>query len=120
FSSRRRHTRFSRDWSSDVCSSDLDGASSPFFMFMPFALLSATLHWRWRGALWTGLICIVALLFLVATDSTAIVDPDVGATTDVSRILFMVVSGILLVWLGAHQEEVRTELDRKSTRLNSS
>src|SRR5690606_39635227 len=26
FSSRRRHTRFSRDWSSDVCSSDLIGA----------------------------------------------------------------------------------------------
>src|SRR5690606_4241388 len=28
FSSRRRHTRFSRDWSSDVCSSDLGQASS--------------------------------------------------------------------------------------------
>src|SRR5690606_39543934 len=27
FSSRRRHTRFSRDWSSDVCSSDLLRAS---------------------------------------------------------------------------------------------
>src|SRR5690606_40475993 len=26
FSSRRRHTRFSRDWSSDVCSSDLNVA----------------------------------------------------------------------------------------------
>src|SRR5207245_3191746 len=26
FSSRRRHTRCYRDWSSDVCSSDLDGA----------------------------------------------------------------------------------------------
>src|SRR6266436_3702341 len=26
FSSRRRHTRCSRDWSSDVCSSDLDRA----------------------------------------------------------------------------------------------
>src|SRR5690606_7755472 len=26
FSSRRRHTRFSRDWSSDVCSSDLADA----------------------------------------------------------------------------------------------
>src|SRR5690606_39497361 len=25
FSRRRRHTRFSRDWSSDVCSSDLAG-----------------------------------------------------------------------------------------------
>src|SRR5438270_13470299 len=27
FSSRRRHTRFDCDWSSDVCSSDLDGFS---------------------------------------------------------------------------------------------
>src|SRR5690606_39708491 len=27
FSSRRRHTRFSRDWSSDVCSSDLGQGS---------------------------------------------------------------------------------------------
>src|SRR5690606_40151168 len=28
FSSRRRHTRFSRDWSSDVCSSDLVAPST--------------------------------------------------------------------------------------------
>src|SRR5690606_40991204 len=30
FSSRRRHTRFSRDWSSDVCSSDLNPAPVDF------------------------------------------------------------------------------------------
>src|SRR6266704_4355641 len=30
FSSRRRHTRSKRDWSSDVCSSDLASASLPF------------------------------------------------------------------------------------------
>src|SRR5687768_18220311 len=29
FSSRRRHTRCSRDWSSDVCSSDLSEAQAP-------------------------------------------------------------------------------------------
>src|SRR2546429_1325264 len=29
FSSRRRHTRCSRDWSSDVCSSDLAGQADP-------------------------------------------------------------------------------------------
>src|SRR5258707_7847310 len=29
FSSRRRHTRYWRDWSSDVCSSDLNRNSSP-------------------------------------------------------------------------------------------
>src|SRR5690606_40573815 len=28
FSSRRRHTRFSRDWSSDVCSSDLGATAA--------------------------------------------------------------------------------------------
>src|SRR5256886_11258248 len=49
FSSRRRHTRFDCDWSSDVCSSDLlrpsnrarcDGsASSP-------CSLASTTHWR--------------------------------------------------------------------------
>src|SRR5207253_3853835 len=29
FSSRRRHTRWPRDWSSDVCSSDLAGVGYP-------------------------------------------------------------------------------------------
>src|SRR5690606_41098065 len=37
FSSRRRHTRFSRDWSSDVCSSDL----SPRPHLIGFAALGA-------------------------------------------------------------------------------
>src|SRR5690606_40670416 len=32
FSSRRRHTRFSRDWSSDVCSSDLGTPSASTVM----------------------------------------------------------------------------------------
>src|SRR5690606_40053610 len=31
FSSRRRHTRFSRDWSSDVCSSDLLISTDPIY-----------------------------------------------------------------------------------------
>src|SRR5256884_9642653 len=41
FSSRRRHTRCSRDWSSDVCSSDLDlacVASGRFDGFWEFGL----------------------------------------------------------------------------------
>src|SRR5690606_40758199 len=32
FSSRRRHTRFSRDWSSDVCSSDLQPVGVPVYL----------------------------------------------------------------------------------------
>src|SRR5206468_9619578 len=33
FSSRRRHTRSDRDWSSDVCSSDLQGAKALHILF---------------------------------------------------------------------------------------
>src|SRR5690606_40261004 len=43
FSSRRRHTRFSRDWSSDVCSSDLrlhEGAATPWPRYGRAALRS--------------------------------------------------------------------------------
>src|SRR6266496_4983121 len=39
FSSRRRHTRSLRDWSSDVCSSDLHG---PGARWQPFELRLAT------------------------------------------------------------------------------
>src|SRR5256884_633186 len=42
FSSRRRHTRCSRDWSSDVCSSDLEPAEAP-----------VTLRFRWFSCLAT-------------------------------------------------------------------
>src|SRR5690606_2391315 len=40
FSSRRRHTRFSRDWSSDVCSSDLYYSFTNFDAFSTFADLN--------------------------------------------------------------------------------
>src|SRR5690606_34531727 len=36
FSSRRRHTRFSRDWSSDVCSSDLVQSTWSYFTMEKF------------------------------------------------------------------------------------
>src|SRR5690606_39539423 len=39
FSSRRRHTRFSRDWSSDVCSSDLSG------QVIPLSVICASCLW---------------------------------------------------------------------------
>src|SRR5690606_40800602 len=46
-SSRRRHTRFSRDWSSDVCSSDLlaaEGRDQPVALAVERVLLAADLH----------------------------------------------------------------------------
>src|SRR5690606_40417098 len=43
FSSRRRHTRFSRDWSSDVCSSDLLFAL--LAMVVGFLEADRVVHW---------------------------------------------------------------------------
>src|SRR5690606_41192277 len=67
FSSRRRHTSFSRDWSSDVCSSDLPLP----FRFLPWLFSAAALtalymlvpncRVPWRNALLAGML--IALLF---------------------------------------------------------
>src|SRR5256886_8512859 len=54
FSSRRRHTRFDCDWSSDVCSSDLlartpaSAAGSAWSGTVPSELEA---RWRWQGRL---------------------------------------------------------------------
>src|SRR3712207_7137337 len=49
FSSRRRHTRYWRDWSSDVCSSDLD--THLFFALKDVRVRNAVTEIR-RGARW--------------------------------------------------------------------
>src|SRR5438445_13456203 len=58
FSSRRRHTRYWRDWSSDVCSSDLDrtGGSDDEVVFVPALAGLGAPFWapEARGA-WLGL-----------------------------------------------------------------
>src|SRR5690606_40733626 len=58
FSSRRRHTRFSRDWSSDVCSSDLDKYGDDFgYADLRLAYVMATAWhetgcFKWLKEIW--------------------------------------------------------------------
>src|SRR2546429_3353832 len=46
FSSRRRHTRCSRDWSSDVCSSDLDVVIQSADIYTPRRLVADAEHFQ--------------------------------------------------------------------------
>src|SRR5690606_40704301 len=57
FSSRRRHTRFSRDWSSDVCSSDLRDPWSPAVVKLSIDFEHPSRVWWEAGgqALWDAL-----------------------------------------------------------------
>src|SRR5690606_11424360 len=63
FSSRRRHTRFSRDWSSDVCSSDLivtpnkkaNSASMEYTESLRAARRQGGSHYLYEGTVGAGL-----------------------------------------------------------------
>src|SRR5699024_12500105 len=46
FSSRRRHTRSKRDWSSDVCSSDLTGERKLYRVWFCKSRLCPMCNWR--------------------------------------------------------------------------
>src|SRR5207249_10982530 len=64
FSSRRRHTRSKRDWSSDVCSSDLGGGRTNFSRIVTNS--SAALGWM--PTVWSN-------IFFEAPHLTAIARP---------------------------------------------
>src|SRR3712207_8768987 len=56
FSSRRRHTRYWRDWSSDVCSSDLPSLeeSARLLGRRPWAVFRSVVLPQSTGAVWAG------------------------------------------------------------------
>src|SRR6267143_3385041 len=62
FSSRRRHTRWNCDWSSDVCSSDLQLAAGAFFGVWLLAWLGRAANWDFASlaALGLGLTALAA------------------------------------------------------------
>src|SRR5206468_9627547 len=78
FSSRRRHTRSDRDWSSDVCSSDLIflgfGSEFTFWRIFPLALLGG----------WLGVLFMIPLRRqLIVKEHGALTFPEGTACADV-------------------------------------
>src|SRR2546427_3113590 len=103
FSSRRRHTRFDCDWSSDVCSSDLSVAKAGFL------LVSFTTDWRFAPARSRELV--KSLLENNRDVSYAEIDAPHGHDA------FLLDDPSSRLRAGAKRQSV---VDRKSTRLNSS
>src|SRR5690606_40558021 len=101
FSSRRRHTRFSRDWSSDVCSSDL-----------------LEMRVRHRNEHYSA--SLARLIPPVATRLDQGGEQAVAVKSLLPGDLIRVASGATIPCDGVVEAGQGAVIDRKSTRLNSS
>src|SRR3712207_7111216 len=101
FSSRRRHTRYWRDWSSDVCSSDLNRNS-----IREFVTIHRGTDDRWETRIGSGnlLMAYVHIAHDVIVGDGCILANNVTLAGHVVVDSYAIIGG----------------LDRKSTRLNSS
>ncbi len=82
---------------------------------MVFPLLSASLRWRWRGALWTGAFSLAAfgavgLYTVLGSGSTA-----VELNSFIIEAVYLVIVTLVLAYLAAHDERVRREMGTLAT-----
>src|SRR5690606_39584354 len=97
FSSRRRHTRFSRDWSSDVCSSDLQ-------------VQSALNKGNWTAIILTVVACWFLIQYMLPETINMKFFGEGYKEIARNNVFFATIVGLAVGGL----------IDRKSTRLNSS
>lgn len=88
-----------------------ESATSPFFVFFIFINIAAAIHWGWRGAAVTSVLLVVIFLGLVALQPETEGLSSEGARTLV-RSGFLVLSGALLAYLGAHRERRAVQFSR--------
>jgi len=87
-----------------------EGPTSPFFTYFMFSIVSATLRWQWRGALWTAA---AALFTMIGVGLYA--DEVLGQHAfEQSRFIipgvYLAVTAGLLGYLGAFEERRRREM----------
>src|SRR5690606_39936850 len=106
FSSRRRHTRFSRDWSSDVCSSDLPQLSTfsltnTFFWIILFSTIfsiclsfTRARHYENYGASKLGTVLLYMLIVTIRSEERRVGKEcrERGARYDLERKYGLMVS----------------------------
>src|SRR5690606_40318925 len=122
FSSRRRHTRFSRDWSSDVCSSDLfqEITIQLWKAYPRFRGDAKFTTWAYRVALNTAI-----TLFRKKTKGINTIEIDSNIhRINIDEYNYEEEEQLRVMYRAIHQlgdiDKALVFIDRKSTRLNSS
>src|SRR5690606_40135561 len=101
FSSRRRHTRFSRDWSSDVCSSDLTLFNSLLItivsvvLIIVFSAMAAYALSRAKSKLSTVLFFVFVAAMLIPFQSVMI-----PLVTVFGQFEMLSICGLIFMYLG--------------------
>lgn len=91
-----------------------EGATSPFFLYFIFSLLSATLRFQLRGTFWTAIASLLIFIGMGMWASLVLNDPDFELNRFLIRSVYLSIAGVLLIYLSVHQEQHRHELWRLS------
>lgn len=87
-----------------------EGATSPFFLFFVFALVSAGLRFRTRGTALTAAAALAIFLGMGIYASFVLRDPDAEISRFLVRSVYLAIMSVLLIYLGRFQERYRREL----------
>src|SRR5262249_48700275 len=86
------------------------GAHSPFYSLVVFPLLSASLRWRWRGAVWAGGASL-AVFGCVALYTALNID---RAEQELNGLIiggtFVVAVTLILAYLSCHDDRIQREM----------
>ena len=86
------------------------GPTSPFFVYLVFALMCATLRWQWRGTLWTAVAALVVLTGLGLYAAGVRHDPEFELDSFIIRSVYLAVAASLLSYLGLYIQRQRSEM----------
>lgn len=87
-----------------------EGATSPFFLYFIFSLLSATLRFRLRGTFWTAVAALLIFIGIGSWTSLVLNDPNFELNRFLVRSVYLAIASVLLIYLSVHQEQHRHEL----------
>ncbi|GEM_PF-353431 len=89
-----------------------EGPNSPFFVYFIFLLVCSTLRWQWRGTLWSAVAALSVTIALALFPANLLHDHDFELNRFIIRVVYLAVVAILLGYLGAHEQAMRTVLVR--------
>ncbi|MBI4200098.1 MAG: sensor histidine kinase [Chloroflexi bacterium] len=88
------------------------GPASPFFAFLVFSLLCATLRWHWRGVLWNALIILALFAGMGVYASDLFRDPEFELNSFMTHAVSLGVMAVFLGYLAYYEQRRRSEIAR--------